>query len=205
MNLQFPTKSDLSLSGVVLAGGQAGRLQGQDKTKLKFGHRTLLERTLETLEPICDEKIISSNNMETYNNCKVVPDRNKGQGPLGALYSCLLAARNPYLLIVATDMPFITTVALQKLWQERNGFDVVIPKSPDGMQPLAALYSRECILPIQSQLEQGNLKIRSFFSEVRVKVINCQDFPDIYHKNIFLNINSPADLQKARSLYSQTN
>jgi len=202
MNYQLQTKPDLS--GVVLAGGRAGRLQGQDKTKLRFGGQTLLARTLEILEPLCNEKLISSNNLETYKNCKIIPDRCQGQGPLGALYSCLLAARNPRLLIVATDMPFITTRALQKLWQERNGFDVVIPKSPDGMQPLAALYSKKCIAPIRSQLEQGNLKIRSFFSEVRVKIINCQDFPAIYHKNIFLNINSPADLQKAQSLYQQT-
>ena len=202
MNSQLQTKPDLS--GVVLAGGRAGRLQGQDKTRLKFGGQTLLERTLEILDPLCSEKLISSNILETYSNCRIIPDCNPGQGPLGALYSCLLAARNPYLLIVATDMPFITTGALQKLWQERNEFNVVIPKSPDGMQPLAALYSRECIAPIRCQLEQGNLKIRSFFSEVRVKVINCQDFPAIYHKNIFLNINSPADLQKAQSLYLQT-
>jgi molybdopterin-guanine dinucleotide biosynthesis protein A len=202
MNSQFQKKPDLS--GVVLAGGRAGRLKGQDKTKLRFGRQTLLERTLDILNPLCSETLISSNTLETCSNYRIIPDRRKGQGPLGALYSCLLAARNPYLLIVATDMPFITTGALQKLWQEREGFEVVIPKSPDGMQPLAALYSRECILPIQAQLEQGNLKIRSFFSEVRVKVINCQDFPGIYHKNIFLNINSPADLQKARSLYQQT-
>ena len=199
MNSQLQTQP--TLSGAVLAGGRAGRLQGQDKTKLKFGGQTLLARTLAIIDPICDEKLISSNSLETYADCRIVPDRSPGQGPLGALYSCLLAARNPYLLIVATDMPFITTRALQKLGQEINGFDVVIPKSPDGMQPLAALYSKECIDPIRYQLEQGNLKIRSFFSQIRSKVIDCRDFPDIYHKNIFLNINSPADLEKARSLY----
>ncbi len=202
MSYQLHTMPELS--GVVLAGGRAGRLRGRDKTQLKFGGQTLLSRTLEIIEPLCNEKLISSNSLKTCNNCRIIPDRNPCQGPLGALYSCLLAASNPYLLIVATDMPFISTWALQKLWQERAGFDVVIPKSPDGMQPLAALYSKECIAPIRSQLEQGNLKIRSFFPEVRVKVINCQDFPDIYHKNIFLNINSPADLQKARTLYQQT-
>ena len=193
------------LSGAVLAGGQAGRLRGQDKTKLQFGHKTLLDRTLDILDPICDERLISSNNLTSYTNCRIVPDQAKGQGPLGALHSCLLAARNPYLMIVATDMPFITTKALARLWQERDNFDVVIPKSPDGMQPLAALYHRECIAPISRQLQKGNFKIRSFFPDIRVKIINCPDFPDIYHKNIFLNINSPADLQKARKLYGQKN
>jgi len=193
------------LSGVVLAGGRAGRLSGRDKTKLQFGRQTLLERTLKILDPICDEKLISSNSINNYPGCRVVPDRVEGQGPLGALYSCLLAARNPNLLIVATDMPFITIKALAKLWQERAGFDVVIPRSPDGMQPLAALYSKSCLTAIDRQLQKNNFKIRSFFPEIRVKVINCLDFPEIYHKHIFLNINSPDDLEKALALYRQIN
>jgi molybdopterin-guanine dinucleotide biosynthesis protein A len=193
------------LSGVVLAGGRAGRLSGQDKTQLRFGDKILLERNLEILAPLCTETLISSNSLTSYADCRVVPDQALGQGPLGALYSCLKAARNPYLLIIATDMPFITTKALTKLWQERDSFDVIIPESPDGMQPLAALYHQRCISPIQKQLQKGNFKLRSFFSEVKVKVINCLDFPEIYHKNIFLNINSPADLEKARSLYGQIN
>ena len=42
------------LSGVVLAGGRAGRLNGRDKTGLKFGEQTLLERTLGILDALCD-------------------------------------------------------------------------------------------------------------------------------------------------------
>jgi len=190
-----------SLSGVVLAGGRAGRLSGRDKTKLRFGRQSLLERTLEILDPLCDEKLISSNSIDDYPGCRIIPDLIKGQGPLGALHSCLLAARNPDLIIVATDMPFITTAALAKLRQEHSGFDVVIPRSPDGMQPLAALYRKSCLNAIDRQLKQGNFKIRSFFPEVRVKVVDCLSFPKIYHKHIFLNINSPADLKKALALY----
>ncbi len=193
------------LSGVVLAGGRAGRLNGRDKTRLQFGEQTLLERTLGILDSLCDEKLISSNSLSDYPGCRVIPDQIAGQGPLGALYSCLTAARNPDILIVATDMPFITAAALAKLRQEHSGFDVVIPKSPDGMQPLAALYNQRCLEPIRRQLQKNNFKIRSFFPEVRVKVINCLDFPQIYHKHIFLNINSPADLRKARALYTQAN
>jgi len=193
------------LSGVVLAGGRAGRLSGRDKTKLRFGRQTLLERTLGILDPLCDEKLISSNSIDNYPGCRVVPDLIEGQGPLGALHSCLLAARHPNLIIVATDMPFISTRALAKLWQEREEFDVVIPRSPDGMQPLAALYSKSCLTAIDRQLQKKNFKIRSFFPEVRVKVVNCLDFPEIYHKHIFLNINSPDDLEKALALYTQTN
>ncbi len=195
----------LPLSGAVLAGGLALRFDGHDKTRLKVGRENLLDRTLDILNSFCTETLISSNTLQQHPQGRIVPDLENGQGPLGAIYSCLLTARNPYLLIVAGDMPFITTPALTKLWQEKEDFDVIIPETPDGLQPLAALYKQSCIPAIADQLKKKNLKIRRFFNYVKVKIIICSDFPDIYPDNTFLNINSPDDLQKARSLYRKTN
>ena len=195
----------LPLSGAVLAGGHAQRFGGQDKTCLKLGRESLLSRTLNILNSFCEETLISSNTLQQHHEGRIVPDQKKDQGPLGAIYCCLLAARNPYLLIVAGDMPFIAVHALTKLWQEKGNFDVIIPKSPDGLQPLAALYKKSCIPAIAAQLKENDFKIRGFFDEVRVNVIRCSDFPNIYPDNTFLNINSPDDLQKARLLYRKTN
>ena len=195
----------LPLSGAVLAGGRAQRLGGHDKTRLRLGRESLLSRTLGILNSFCAETLISSNALQQHPGGRIVPDLKKDQGPLVAIYSCLLAARNPYLLIVAGDMPFIAAPALTKLWQDKEGFDVIIPETPDGLQPLAAIYKQSCIPAIAAQLKEKNFKIRRFFDDVRVNVIICSDFPDIYPDNTFLNINSPDDLQKARSLYRKTN
>ncbi len=196
-SLKFP------LSGAVLAGGRAQRFGGQDKTQLRLGRENLLNRTLGILNSFCAETLISSNTLPQQPEGRIVPDQKNNQGPLGAIYSCLLAASNPYLMIVAGDMPFIKPPALIKLWHEREEFDVIIPRSPDGMQPLAAIYKQSCIPNIATQLKENNFKIRGFFDDVRVKVITCSDFPDIYPDNTFLNINSPADLRRARSLYQK--
>ena len=193
------------ISGAVLAGGRAQRFGGQDKTQLKLGRESLLQRTLNILNSFCTETLISSNTLTQHPEGRVVPDQREGQGPLGAIYSCLLTACTPYLMIVAGDMPFITPNALTKLWHEREDFDIIIPRSPDGLQPLAAIYKQSCVPYIAMQLRENNFKIRGFFDNVRVKVITCTDFPDIYSDNIFLNINSPDDLQRARSLHPKTN
>ncbi len=203
MTSQIPSK--FPLSGAVLAGGQAQRFGGQDKTLLKLGRESLLKQTLGILNSFCTETLISSNTLRQHPEGRIVPDQKEGQGPLGAIYSCLLAARNPYLMIVAGDMPFITPAALTKLWLEREDFDVIIPRSPDGLQPLAAIYKQSCIPYIAAQLKDNNFKIRGFFDNVRIKLITCTDFPDIYQDNTFLNINSPDDLQRARTLYQKTN
>ena len=195
----------LPLSGAVLAGGRALRFDGYDKTRLRLGRKNLLSRALGILNSFCEETLISSNTLKQHPQGRIVPDLEPNQGPLGAIYSCLLTSSNPYLLIVAGDIPFITAPALIKLWQEKEDFDVIIPETPDGLQPLAAIYKQSCIPAIADQLKEKNLKIRRFFNHVLVKVITCSDFPDIYPDNIFLNINSPDDLQKARSLYRKTN
>ena len=199
------TSPNPPLSGAVLAGGKAQRFGGQDKTQLKLGPENLLDRTLDILNSFCTEILISSNTLPQKPGRRIVPDQKNGQGPLGAIYSCLLAASNPYLMVVAGDMPFITPGALINLWHERESYDVIIPRSPDGMQPLAAIYKQSCIPYIAAQLKENNFKIRSFFDDVRVKVIACSNFPDIYPDNTFLNINSPDDLKRARSLYRKTN
>jgi molybdopterin-guanine dinucleotide biosynthesis protein A len=203
----MPPKTSLKypLSGAVLAGGRALRLDGMDKTKLRLGRESLLSRTLGILNSFCTETLISSNTLKQHPQGRIVTDLEPDQGPLGAIYSCLLKARNPYLQIVAGDMPFISACGLTKLWQEREEFDVIIPQTPDGLQPLAALYKQSCIPAIAKQLKKNNFKIRRFFDDVRVKIIICSNFPDIYPDHTFLNINSPKDLQKARSIYRKTN
>ncbi|MCD6293178.1 MAG: molybdenum cofactor guanylyltransferase [Deltaproteobacteria bacterium] len=197
--------NNFPLSGAVLAGGRARRLDGLDKTLLHLGRESLLSRTLGILNSFCRETLISSNTLQQHPQGRIVPDLKLGQGPLGAIYSCLQASNNPYLQIVAGDMPFISAPGLIKLWREREGFDVIIPQTPDGLQPLAALYKQSCIPHIAAQLEENNFKIRRFFSDVKVKIIICSDFPDIYPDHTFLNINSPKDLQKAREIYHKTN
>ncbi len=202
--MPLPPPEKLPLSGAVLAGGRARRFGGFDKTRIRLGRENLLDRTLKLLDGFCRELLLSSNTLESHPQARVVPDRETGRGPLEAIHSCLAAARHPWLLAVAGDMPFITAPALLKLWELRRDSDVVIPRSPDGLQPLAALYHRHCLPFMARQLETGNLKIKDFFPSIRVRIIDCPDHPKIYGEHTFLNINSPSDLKKALIL-AQTN
>ena len=189
---QFP------LSGAVLAGGRSQRLGGRDKAVFEFGGETLLSRNLRLLESVCRETLISTNRRYLgFPGARQVGDLTIGQGPLGAIRSCLHSAAFPHLLIVAADMPFLNPVGLSLLWQARDEADVIIPRTVDGLQPLCALYHRNCLAGIEKQLLQGHYKIRSFFAEVRVSEIYC---PEIFSEHFFLNINSPEDYDKAKSI-----
>jgi molybdopterin-guanine dinucleotide biosynthesis protein A len=190
----------LPLSGTVLAGGRARRFGGFDKTRLKWQGESLLERSVKLLSDCCQEVLISSNILPGHPNARIIADRTPGQGPLGAIASCLAAASHPWLLVIAGDLPFINSAALYHLWEYRQEVQVVIPRTPDGLQPLAALYHQDCQPAIARQLAAGGRKIKDFFPHLQVCEIDCSRHPEVYPPHTFLNINSPADLETARRL-----
>ena len=80
-----------------------------------------------------------------------------------------------------------------------NGYDVVVPRLNGFLEPLHAVYSRHCLMPIKKQLNRNELKIQSFFHEAKVRYIRESDIKRYDPKGIaFLNVNTEDDLKKAR-------
>ena len=97
-----------------------------------------------------------------------------------------------------SDLPVVSADLLRLLIDVSDGYDVVIPRSEGGYEPLCAVYSRNCLDPIRSQLEQDNLRIRAFFPEVRVKVVDQELLkPYDSDRRAFFNINT--DRRKNRT------
>ena len=79
--------------------------------------------------------------------------------------------------------------------------DVVIPRIGGLPEPLHAIYSKQCLQPIERLLAAGGLKIIDFFPEVRVRYVEEQEIKLFDPQCLsFFNVNTPADLEKARSL-----
>ena len=194
----------LPLTGIILAGGQSRRLHGIKKSLSYLGDQTIIERILNVLQTICAEIILSSNEPLLYQHLqvKIVKDLLPGNGAFGGLYSALHKAKYPYAFVVAGDMPFINIEAISCLWKQKEDFQVIIPQSPDGRQPLHAIYHRSCLPPIKEQLRRGNLKISSFFPQVKVRLLKTSDFIPLANPRLFFNINTPADLEHARRLFN---
>jgi molybdopterin-guanine dinucleotide biosynthesis protein A len=81
------------------------------------------------------------------------------------------------------------------------GFDVVIPKIGDKMEPLHAIYSKNCAKPMESLIKQDNLKITAFFNSVKVRYVEKEELDrfDPEHSSFF-NVNTEADLEKAHRI-----
>jgi len=98
-------------------------------------------------------------------------------------------------------MPFLNRALLDYMIQISAGFDLVVPRLGNMVEPLHAVYSKDCLAPIEYLLEQGNLKIHELFTLVRVRYVEAEEIDSFDPKNLsFFNINVKADLELAREV-----
>jgi molybdopterin-guanine dinucleotide biosynthesis protein A len=190
----------LTVSSIVLAGGQSSRL-GADKSFVNVNGQSLIERIVAKLARLSDDVIIVTNSPEKYDHLgtRLVGDIYPGRGALGGIYSGLRTAANAYSLVAACDMPFLDLNLLRYMILLARGHDVVIPRIGGLLEPLHAIYSKSCLEPIERLLARGGLKIIDFFSEVRVRYIEEEDV-DIFDPQhlSFFNVNTPSDLEEMK-------
>ncbi len=200
------------ISGLIIAGGHSKRL-GQDKRRLRLWGRhgpTLLEHVALTLAKHCDEVIVVLNDAEAWTDlpARTAPDVFPDSGPLGGIYSGLAAASHPFVLAVASDMPFLSESLIQWMIDQPRDYDVLAPRVGGeaarnrlGAQSLHAIYSRACAEPMRRQLASGNPQVIGFFDQVKVQFVEANKIAELDPAGTaFLNVNTPAELDEARRL-----
>lgn len=193
------------LTVAIQAGGESKRM-GQDKGLVPFQGQPLIMRVLNRVAIIADELVITSNQPEQYRflGLTPVPDRQPGRGALGGLYTALDAAHYPAVAIVACDMPFVNPLLLAFQLQLLNetGADLVIPRTPDGLEPFHAVYRRETCLPhVRAALQFDQRRVDAWFPLVKVHELTPEAIQPYDPLGLaFLNINTPAELQQAEEL-----
>lgn len=189
----------MRVSAAVMAGGQSRRM-GYDKSLLEIDGQPLIERVLERLSRVSDDLVVVTNEPNKYawlaDRVRFVPDATgPGKGPLAGIASAIAAAREPAVLVVATDMPFLRVPLLRHLAELAASADVVVPLIEAGRpETLHAVYGRACLAPIERQLATGWYKITAFFAEVRVREVGMEELrcydPDL---RSFVNANTPEE------------
>ena len=181
---------------------------GRNKILETLGGKTLIERVVECLAPISDQVIIATipgqQLPQLNHHVEIVFDAYPGKGSLGGLYSGLKAARSFHSLVVAADMPFLNQPLLSYMMEIASDFDVVIPRLGGFVEPLHAIYSKRCLEAIETQIKSGQLSMKGFFSKVKARYLDEIELDrfDPAHLSFF-NINTKADLEKAKDLVAQ--
>jgi molybdopterin-guanine dinucleotide biosynthesis protein A len=124
-----------------------------------------------------------------------------GRGPLGGIYTGLAASTTVYNLVVACDMPFLNPDLLNYMIQVEPAFDLVVPRVGKLTEPLHAVYSKNCLSPIENLLKENKLQVYKLFSLVKVRYVEAVEIDRFDPKHLsFFNINTETDLKKAKEL-----
>jgi len=185
----------MSTTGVILAGGKSSRM-GQDKSLLTLNNRSLIQKVVSELEGIVDELLIVSNAENKYGfpHIKEISDIFPGMGPLAGIHAGLTAASGDYSFVTACDLPFFDGRLARFLLEQSEGFDIAVPRIEEHLQPLFAVYSKECLAPIEVLLKKGIGKIINFYPEVRVNYVDEDLIKPIVDPNrVFFNVNTLSD------------
>jgi molybdopterin-guanine dinucleotide biosynthesis protein A len=175
------------MTAVILAGGKSSRM-GSNKAFLKLKGKTFIERQIDLLREMFDEIFISANTPSEYEslNLPVFKDIYPEKGPLCGIYTSLVNSGSFNTFMLACDMPFVEPGLIKYLKELTKEYDVVVPKSERGLEPLHAFYSKNCIDPIKRELDADNLRIISFFPHVNVKIVELDNLtsPDSFINSI---------------------
>ena len=197
------------ITGFILAGGKASRMQFVDKPLLELGGKPIIQWALSETSPHVRQIIINSNkNKRRYKRfgCAIIPDEaHSHAGPLIGILSGLNFINKdkshqspPYLLCLPGDVPFFPKQLISRLITEMSNkpCDVVFAKSNNQIQPLFSLWSLASQKKVNEGVERGLRGPIQVMSYLNYKVISVDSESPLE----FLNINEEADLMFAKKL-----
>lgn len=194
----------LPCTGVILSGGLNTRFLGKDKSFIRLGNRYIIDSIYSIFKDLFKETILVTNNPLDYIrwDFSIVTDIFPTRSSLTGLHAGLFFSTNMYSFFIACDTPFLKKELVQAIiGQIEPQFDAIVPETSKGLEPLFAVYSKKCLKPIEKQLNQQHLKVRSFLKNVKTKIYPEKMIRDIDPElRSFFNINTPEDLAVAKKM-----
>jgi len=154
-------KTTFPCSGVILAGGLNSRFSGRNKAMLEIGGRRILDRIYAVFAEIFEEIVLVTNDPLQYFewDMTITSDIFSIRSSLTGIHAGLFCISNPYTYVAACDAPFLKKELIQSLIEQITPkTDVILPETSAGLEPLCAVYSKQCLKPIERNRLSGNLR-----------------------------------------------
>ena len=185
----------MTVTGVILAGGQGSRMGGIDKGLRDFRGRPLVGHAIERLAPQVDDLLVNANrNPEAYARFgyPVIADEIAGfAGPLAGFERGLAHARGDLVVTAPCDSPFLPMDLVERLRAalDAGNADLAVAKTGDQAHPVFSLMRRSVHASLRDFLAGGERKIDRWYASLAVVEVAFDDQPEA-----FLNINTLAEL-----------
>jgi len=189
-------------SAIILAGGEAKRAGGREKSLFEYDGIPFIQRLIESLTGVTNDIVIVARDEEQCNSFHdlkdviVVCDIRKKIGPLGGIHAGIKSCSGELIFVTACDMPCIHPEVVTRLFESIDGHDAAIPRwNKDMIEPLHAVYRKSALAEYLK--EHKSLSIRSLIHNIDAVFVDTESFRDIDPGlETFMNINSIEELER---------
>ena len=195
--------SENNVLPVILAGGKSRRF-GADKAVAKLGEKSLIDYTINKLEPKFAEILVITNNpmQVSKNNIFFIKDTLTGQlGPLVGILSAMEWVKNndknyEWIISFPCDTPFFEEEIIDKVINSQKSSDkkLLFLKSGNKRHNIFGLWSIELMEQLRNDINQGARKVEDWANKIGTEIVEINSESD----KSFLNINTKLDLEEAQ-------
>lgn len=184
------------VTGVILAGGLARRMNKQDKGLIMYNHKPMISYAVAAMSPVVDTVFINANrNKSAYSQfgCQVISDQTATfDGPLAGILAAMAHAKTELLLVMPCDCPLLQASHLEQLLAALSNPKTAAAVAFDGerLQPVLLALKTSLQSSLADYLQQGQRKIDRWLAQHAVRQVDFSQQADI-----FLNINTWSELQ----------
>jgi len=201
--------NDLSMTGLILAGGRGARMGGIDKGLQNFNGtpltlHTLMRLQMQEAEPLSQIMVVANRNLSAYESfgVQVWPDSTDGfAGPLAGFLTGLERCETDLLLTVPCDSPLFPLNLAQRLLDtlvsEEADIAVAAAREEDGSvraQPVFCLMRVNLLESLVKFMQSGGRKIDAW-SALHKTVLVPFDTADV-DPRAFFNANTLEELHR---------
>lgn len=185
-----------SITGLVLAGGLARRMGGEDKGLVPLAGKPMVAHVLAALRPQVGTVLVNSNrNHERYAafGHPVIADAVGGYlGPLAGVLTALQHCTTEFLVTAPCDAPLVAPDLVERLYAAcaSAGADLAVASDGERWQPVFLLLRASLAPSLEAYLAGGDRKVDIWLGQLRVAEADLSDRPDT-----FINVNDAGERQ----------
>ncbi len=196
------------ITAIILSGGKSLRM-GTNKSFLKIGNKTVIERMRDLLQSIFKDVILITNESDDYKflGLPIYEDVFRHKGPLAGIHSGLKNSKTNINFIISCDLPFMTREMINYLIEYKTNKLITVAKADGFIQQLAGKYSKECLSPSEKILKEGienenrdavqkkrKCNVLSLIDLVGAEIISAESLP-FYNEDLYFNMNKTEDYE----------
>jgi molybdopterin-guanine dinucleotide biosynthesis protein A len=186
------------ITGVILAGGKSSRM-GVNKSFLKLGNQTIIERIVDLMKSIFTEVIIVTNTTDEYKflNLPLYEDIYKWKGPLAGIHSALTHSTKEKIFVLSCDVPLMSKEMIKYIIEYKTDKSIVFCEAAGYHQPLVGVYSKKILSQIEKFISNNEMSDKSFHHFLKIvdaEIIHPEKL-SFYKDEIFFNVNRPEDYE----------